>query len=365
MGRTPAYRFIFHCILARSASDLLESTPKSQLDSAASTGSSCSSVFSATQLDEEGKDKLYPIPPRRTKKLKGRSRSSSAISSLEQAGSLLTTVFKRPLAGQRSNPELTRKVKPPRPPPPKRQIPPRSYVHPTSKSNQAKGTTALGGDKHPSLVVDSRAQRRPRNNRSPQPERPPLPYETCVPQKKQPINHTSTDSSRQDHTKDHSINGSVTAAMRHRVQREEDEIRVLVTPPPADYEVVVPSNVRKSSGNIPTISEGSTSTSFHDHPFPGPVVRRKVPKVVTGGGDNKVHNLANGRNTEHRESVAVPYELPTHTKTKGEEITTEEASVKDSATASNSETGHAKQQTDQGNGGRTFQGDHCIQSACI
>ena len=357
------YRLLFHCIPARSASDLLESTSKSQLDSAASTGSSCSSVFSATQLDEERKDKLHPIPPRRTKKLKGRSRSSSAISSLEQAGSLLTTVFKRPLAGQRSNPELTSKVKPPRPPPPKRQIPPRSYVHPTSKSNQAKGTTALGGDKHPSVVVDTRAQRRPRNNRSPQPERPPLPYETCVPQKK-PINHTSTDSSRQDHTDDHSINGRV-AAMRHRLQREEDEIRVLVTPPPTDYEVVVPSNVRKSSGNIPTLSEGS-STSFHDHPFPGPVILGKDPKVVTGGGDNKVDNLANRRNTEHRESVAVPYELPTRTKTKGEEITTEKACVKDSATASNSETGHAKQQTDQGNDGHTFQGDYCmIQSACI
>ena len=345
---------------------------KSQLDSATSTGSSCSSVFSATQLDEERKDKLVPIPPRRTKKMKGRSRSSSAISSLEQVGSPLTdkkplaTVFKRPLVEQRSNPELTRKVKPPRPPPPNRQIPPRSYVHSASKSNQAKGTTALGGDKHqiPSVVVDTRAQRRPRNNRSPQPERPPLPYETFVPQK-QHINQT--DNSRRDHTDDHSINGSV-AAMRDQLQLEKDGIRVLVTPPSADYEVVIPRNVRKNSGNIPSISEAS-STSFHDHPFPGPVIRGKDPEIAMGGGDdNKVDNLANRRNTEHRESVAMPYEPPTRTKTKGEEITTstDETSVKDSPAVWSS---HAKKQlqlqTDRGNDGHTFQGDYCIQSACI
>jgi hypothetical protein len=138
-----------------------------------------------------------------------------------------------------------------------------------------------------------------------------------------------------------------------------------VTPPPADYEVAIPRNGRKNLGNIPTTSEAS-STSFRDHPFPGPVVRGK--ELATGGDDcNKEENLANRRNTKQRESVAVPYELPTSTKTKGDlkSITTDETCVKDStAVQLSSETGHANQQLQlqkyQGNDDRTFQGDYCM-----
>ena len=322
---------------AHSASDLLEATSKSQADGAASTSNSCSSVFSTNQLDEERRDKLYPIPPRRTKKMKVRSRSSSAVTSLEPVGRVSTdknvnAVFKKPLTGQRSNPELTRKVKPPRPPPPNRQIPPRTYLHPDSKTSQAEST------KHRSVVVDTRAQRQGRHRRASQPERPPLPYETFVPQK-QP---SHTNSSRQD--SDH-INGSV-ATVKDR-QQEEDPVKVLVTPPPAEYEAAVPRNTaaspRKSSvpDNIPT-NELSKSI----HPFPGPVRGRKI---AAGGDDhNKVDNLANRRN-DHRESVAVPYEVPS-IKTKQGEMVTDEAKVKDSTTVLTKKQMQAEGNDDQGAG---------------
>ena len=253
--------------------------------------------------------------------MKIRSRSSSAISSLEQVGSLSTdknvnAVFKRPLAEQRSNPELTRKVKPPRPPPPTRQIPPRTYIHLDSKTNQAENT-AKG--KHHAVVVDTRAQRQQRHRRASQPERPPLPYETFVPQKQR--SHTNRGRQDTDH-----INGSI-ATLKDR-QQEEDQARVLVTPPPAEYEVVVPrtaaASPRKSSAsdNIPT---NESSTSFH--PFPGPVRRREIT-TAAGGGD--LDNLASRRN-DHRESVAVPYEVPSIKIKKGE-TTNDEAQVNKSTT---------------------------------
>lgn len=290
--------------------------------------------------------------------MKARSRSSSAIASLEQVESksqstdkkLPASMFKEPLAGRRSNPELKSKVKPPRPPPPNRQIPPRTYVHPrdSGKTDQATKSTALGDRKYCPVIIDTRAQRRQRNNRSPQPERPPLPYEKFVP-RKQP------DSSRQDHNDCSIINGSV-AAVKDQLhkQKEETQNSLLVTPPPAKYEVVVPritvaASHRKSSvsaNNVPTAPAmtETSSTSFHNRPFPDPAVRGR--EVAIGGGiHNKVDNLANRRNAsdrEHRESVAVPYEVPTQAnKSKREKITDDQmCTMKDSATVPSSEVGH-------------------------
>ena len=274
------------------------------------------------------------------------------------------TVFKRPLTGQRSNPESTRKVKPPRPPlpPPYRQIPPRSYVHLDSiTKNQAKGT-ALGGRHHP-VVVDTRGQRGQRSNRhrSPQPERPPLPYETFAPQK-QP-NHTNSSHGEEDHN-GRNINGSL-ATVKDRQGEGDQAPGLLVTPPPAEYEVVVRRTVvaagpRKSSVSADnSLVTETNSTGLH--PLPGSAVRKR--EVSAGGRDcNKVENLANRRN-EHRESVAVPYEVPT-TITGREKITTTETHIKDSATVPGFEHVHSKRQqlqlqTDQGNDD-TDQGDVCI-----
>ena len=270
--------------------------------------------------------------------MKIRSRSSSATTALEQVESQSTdkkvapAVFKRPLAEQRSNPELTRKVKPPRPPPPNRQVPPRTYVHPNSKAKQAERDTK---DDHHSIVIDSRAQRRQRHARLPQPERPPLPYETFVLQKQ--LSHINSKRHNADH-----INSSVVAM---KGPQEESQVRVLVTlPPPSEYEEVVcrtaAASLRKSSvsDNIP-IHELSTSS----HLFPGPVRGREM---ITGGGGNdhdKAENLANRMN-EHRESVAVPYEVPS-TKSQGKVATADEINVKDSATVPSSEAKQKLQKT--------------------
>lgn len=337
---------IFHYtyIPAHSASDLLESTSKSQFDGTVSSGNSCSSVFSTKDLVEEKKDKLYPIPPRRTKKVKIRSRSSSAITSLEQVGSQLTdkkevpAVSKRPLAEQLSNPELTRKVKPPRPPPPNRQIPPRTYVHPDSKTKQLESN--VKADKRGLVVIDTRGQRRQRYNRSPQPERPPLPYETFVLQKQPSPSHTNN----RRHSADRIINDSVAAVKGLRLQEEDQvTVSVLVTPPPAKYEEVAlktaAAGLRKSSVSDNIHRDELSTTS---HPFPGQAVRGR--ETATGVSDrNKVGSLANRRN-EHRESIAVPYEVPS-IRSKGEMIAADGTHVKDSATVPSSESAIlAKQQ---------------------
>ena len=214
--------------------------------------------------------------------MKIRSRSSSTIPSLEQDKSPSTDkkvpgVSKRPLGEQLSNPELSRRVKPPRPPPPNRQIPPRTYTHLDGKTNLVRSSPK--DNRTPvAVVVDTRAQRRQRHARLPQPERPPLPYETFILKKQ---SHTTCIASGQDATAGDNLGRAAAVKEQHGGQ-----MRTMMTTPPADYEVVVPvaaSSLIKCSisGNIPT----STNTQ----PLPS-----SSEAVAAAGGaktnDHKFHN---------------------------------------------------------------------------
>ena len=174
--------------------------------------------------------KAYPIPARRTQKF--RSKSSSTLHSLEEcekpqasAKPLDHVLKKRPLTEQISNPELSQRTKPPRPPPPVRQVPPRTYTQldvQNSRGNDDKSINRLP------VVIDTRGRRRLHSD-APQPKRPPLPYETFVHQSPQ----------HQESRIDHSSN----------VPTESKELReaTIVVTPPADYEVAVPPSAGSKS----------------------------------------------------------------------------------------------------------------------
>ena len=300
---------------ALSASDLLDNTLKSQFESAASTNNSFSSAFSDDQLDGERADKLFPIPPRRTQKMKRRSKSSSAVTSLEQDESRLSTtklpggVVKRPLAGQLSNPELGGKVKLPRPPPPNRQIPPRTFTLLDSKTRVVGKNTKL--ESHGPVVLDTRAKRRPKlSTQTSQPERPPLPYETFVLQKQS----SNSISKRESACQIDSAAGILKAPPR------ENQIRVTVTPPPVytatDYEVAVPQNLKFSILN--KISALKSSCPLRED------------ERAAGGAHRYEDNLANGRN-RYEECQVSEYEVPNSSSTR-RDIVADERQVEGLAT---------------------------------
>lgn len=172
---------IVHVILtlsALSASMVAKTSDKGESNAAATSTSvgnnRSSSIFSGAP-GGGGTGDSRPIPPKRTKRRQKARSQSTTVLLPQKSGSSSTNskqpiaVFKRPLGEQHSSPpELGGRVKPPRPPPPVRQIPPRTYTQLDVKTSRAP------------VVIDTRGQRR--HSKSPQPERPPLPYETFVSQ---------------------------------------------------------------------------------------------------------------------------------------------------------------------------------------
>ena len=196
------------------------------MTSAGSSHLSLAIVQSQSPQNDKATTKAYPIPARRTQKF--RWRSNDTLNSIEEFQSLPAStkapvpILKRPLGLQYSNPELSRQMKPPRPPPPVRQAPPKTYTQPDV--HVPKGMSDKLVSRTP-VVIDSRA-RRQRHSELPLPKRPPLPYETVVPQSPPQHQGSGTDGDGDVH-----------------VGIEMQETRNVVATP-ADYEVIVPASSR-------------------------------------------------------------------------------------------------------------------------
>ena len=211
-------------------------------------GNNLSKVLVKATSKNDGK--VYPIPPRRTQKFtKFRSKSSSVLYPLEEnegssvsggAQAPSTSVMKRPLGLQHSNPEMGRgRVKPPRPPPPVRQVPPRTFTQ-MDMPHLPRGSDGKKSASSSTVVIDTRARRR-RHSDSPQPKRPPLPYEAFIPQ---PLNG-------QNESKPN-------VAFEANVAQPYEE---RTTTTPADYEVFATTSGHLSnSSSLSDNSEDETST---------------------------------------------------------------------------------------------------------
>lgn len=229
--------------LSTSTMDDHEAASQHHFLSVTSAGSGhlpLSIVQSQGPQSDKATSKAYPIPARRKQKF--RSKSNNTLNSIEEYHSFPASlkapvpVLKRPLQQQYSNPELSQRIKPPRPPPPVRQIPRRTYTKPDAHLTKEKSDKSVS--LRTPMVIDSRA-RQQRHSVLPLPKRPPLPYETVVHQS--PWHQGSgTDGDGDAHCV-----GSVTNKLQ--------ETRIVVTTP-ADYEVFMPAATKglKSSGNILT-----------------------------------------------------------------------------------------------------------------
>ena len=196
--------------------------------------------------DIDSLSKAFPIPPRRTKKLsKNRSNSCSTIFEGESLSPNMAErgvqpqVYKRPICEQRSNPELSLRSRPPRPPPPARPLPPRTFTEMDKTHLAGKSRSKQSMGQLP-VVIDTRGRRR--HSHTPQPKRPPLPYETFV---RQTDRHGS-------------CGGSGNPDVETDAQNEEQPDSPDGILSPADYEVVVPVGARlrnvsaSTRYNIPT-----------------------------------------------------------------------------------------------------------------
>lgn len=216
--------------------------------------------------------KVYPIPPRRTKKAsKIRSSSSSTLCTLiedehpHSVADNLAAVCKRPLREQYSNPELSRKVvsPPPRPPPPRLEVPSQAFM-------QAGGGSQLPGRRptdvkqrgRTTVVIDTRGRRR--HSDTPKPQRPPLPYETFVPNMS---NQVHENAEKDDDT------GS---------EHNEQCTAMETSTSPADYEEFVPKTSQSTISPFKRTSDTAINALETVERGSGPCSHNTVETAIVG-----------------------------------------------------------------------------------